>query len=61
MTAREASLCLLRRQKSRHQLTMETTILSCLRDSVSPPEARAVLSEVVAFTLVILGEDSSPT
>lgn len=58
---REASLCLLRRQKPRYGLTMETAILSCLRDSVSLPEARAVLSEVAAFTLVIWGEDSSPS
>lgn len=56
---REAILCLLRRQKPSCWLTMETTILSCLRDSVSPPEARAVLSEVVAVTLVIYGKDSS--
>lgn len=61
MTTREVILCLLRRQKLRYWLTVETTILSCLRDSVSPPEARAVLSEVVAFSKVIYGKDSSPS
>lgn len=56
---REAILCLLRRQKPSYWLTMETTILSCFRDSVSPPEARAVLSEVVEVTLMMYGKDSS--